>query len=439
MMRRTLLQAGAGVAVVRLAGMAAGFVLTVTLARVLGPERFGGYGYTVMLLALAAVPINNGWALVLLRATVRARGGSGGWGEVAGLLRWGLRLALGLTLLAALGPGLLVLGPPGQALLGFGALALLSGVLFFDQLSALRLAVLRGLDHPVLGQVPEMLIRPLLILGIFLLLVRLHPDTPSLFDAFLALLAASVLAALAGGVILWRKAPAALRAAPPETRPRPWGRSAALLAGNAGLVLLNAQTDFLVLGVLGAAEDLGHYRVAMQIALLSGFAYTALNMIAMQRFEHLFASGKRDELQRSATFLARLAFLGALPLPVVFWFWGAPILRSLFGAGFEAAQTPLMWLLGVQILSAGVGFAHSALVMAGREARVLPLTALCVCLNAGLCVLLIPRFGPEGAAMASFGALGTWNLLLLAHALALRGLDSSILGFLPRGAAKTST
>ena len=155
-------------------------------------------------------------------------------------------------------------------------------------------------------------------------------------------------------------------------------------------------------------------------------------MIAMQRFAHLFASGAQDELQRSATFLARLAFLGSLPLPLVFWLWGETILPALFGPGFEAALPPLMWLLGVQVLSAGVGFAHAVLVMAGREGRILPITALCVILNAGLCLLLIPRLGLEGAAIASFVALGTWNILLLVNALVLRGVDTSILGILPR-------
>lgn len=156
-------------AAVRLVGMAAGFVLTVVLARTLGPEGVGSYGYAVMLLALAAGPVNRGWATVMLRATARARGdrnGHGGtakWGEVAGLLRWGLRLALGLTLMLALGPRLLILGPPGHGVLGLGTLALLAGVLFFDQLSGLRLAGLRGFDHPVWGQVPEMLLRPLII------------------------------------------------------------------------------------------------------------------------------------------------------------------------------------------------------------------------------------------------------------------------------------
>ncbi len=414
----------------RVVGMVAGFVLTMVLARELGPEGVGEYGYAVMLLALVCVPVSNGWSTVLLRATVRARGGLGSFGEVGGLLRLGPRMALGLTILVALGPGLFFMGPLGQERFSLSALVLLSGVVFLDQLSALRLSVLRGLDHPVLGQLPEMFLRPVVLLCCFLFLTWFSPNAPSVFDAFLALIAAATISTLFGGAILWWLAPSVLWSAPNETKLRIWTHSAAVLAGNAGLVLLTAQIDFIALGMLGTTEDLGHYRVAMQIGLLSGFVYTSLNMIAMQRFAQMLSSGAQDELQRMATFLARLAFFGSLPLPVLFWFWGETILSALFGPGFEASLPPLLWLLGLQVFNASAGFAHSLLVMAGRERRVLPLTTLCAGINAGFCILLIPRFGPEGAAISSFIAIGLWNILLAANALVHRGVDTSILGVL---------
>ena len=426
-MRRSLIIAGGGVALVRLAGMAAGFALTVTLARVLGPAGVGAYGYIVMLLALATVPVNNGWATILLRAVSRASSNRGNWGEVAGLMRWGVPLALAVTATFILVPGLLFLGPWGQGLLGYTVIALLSCVLFFDQLSGLRLAVLRGLNHPVWGQIPEMLIRPLLILGVFLVLTAFYPDKATLFEAFVALAVASGLTAVMGGAILWRKSPEALNSAKSETHMRVWRSSALMLAGNAGLVVLNAQIDFLMLGILATPEDLGHYRVAMQIALLSGFAYTALNMIAMQRFAYFFADGERkEELQKSATFLAQLAFVCTLPLPVLFWFWGEPILVALFGPGFEAALQPLIFLLGLQVVNAAAGFAHSILVMAHRENLVLPTTLVAAFLNALLCTVLIPLYGSQGAAISSLISLSLWNLALLLITYRLVFINTSI-------------
>ena len=431
-MYRALLKAGTGVALVRLAGMAAGFALTMVLARMLGPEGVGAYGYVVMLLVLIAVPISSGWATVLLRATARAgRDTDGAWSEVSGLMRCGICLALGLALVwFAL--GFFAQGFIGLTVLGVGTLALLAVILFVDQTSALRLAVLRGLDYPVWGQIPEMLIRPILILLFFLLFTTLRSGVPELVDAILALGAAATLAALAGWGVMWFKSPAALRNARPETYLCPWLRSAALLSGNAGLVILNSQTDFLMLGFLGTTEELGHYRVAMQIALLSGFVYIALNMIAIQRFAHLLSTGETEALQRIATFLARLAFLGALPLLLVFWGWGEVMLLYFFGPGFEASHAPLLWLLGSQVLNAAMGFTHSVLLMGGYEGHLLRFTVLSVVLNILLCLVLIPRFGLVGAGLASFLAQGAWNLVLFSRVFQLIGIDSSILGTLKK-------
>ncbi len=424
-MRRALMIAGGGVAIVRLAGMATGFALTVVLARSLGPVGVGGYGYVVMLLTLAAVPATKGWATILLREVSRASSNKGNWGEVKGLMRWGLWLASVIAAFCMFGPGLLILGPWGQGVLSVSAVTLLGFVLLFDQISGLRLAVLRGLNHPIWGQIPEMLIKPLVILGVFLVLTAFSPKEATLFDAIVALIVASALTTVIGVGILWRKSPKALKSAEPETHLRAWGGSALVLTGNAGLVVLNAQIDFLMLGALGTPVDLGHYRVAMQIALLSGFAYTALNMIAMQRFAALFASGDKNNLQESATFLAQLAFVCALPLPVVFWFWGDAILVAVFGPDFEAALMPLIFLLGLQVLNAGTGFARSILVMANHEHLVLPTTLVAVLVNAGLCFVLVPIYGSLGAAISSLISLGLWSLTQMVLAFKLASINSS--------------
>jgi len=418
-----LLKSAAGVAAIRVAGMIAGFALTLVLSRWLGAEGVGTYAYVVTVLTLVAVPVSNGWSTLLLRTASKAPA-IGGWDKVKGLIRWGVRLAVLLTLLVAL----LALGFLGTGAFGVVGAALLTGVLFLNQLSALRLAVLRGLNHPVWGQFPEALLRPLAILGLFVLYSAIRPGPPVLFDAFLALLSGALLTAVLGGVILWRKAPEVLRDADTVTDLPVWAKSASLLAGMTGLVQLNAQVDFLILGWLGTPADLGHYRVAVQIALLGGFVYTALNMIAMQRFAYLFARNETAELQSSATFFARLAFLFTLPLPILFWFRGEAVLNFLFTPGFVAVLAPLAWLFGVQIVNAAVGLPRTMLVMGNFEKQTMFFTALSLGINVVACLVLIPLFGVQGAAMSSFIALGIFNVALLVYSRRLLGVDTSILG-----------
>ena len=161
-------------ALVRIAGMGFGLLVTVVMGRYLGAEGLGIYGYCVILLSLLAVPVSNGWATLTLRAASRAMHDQQ-WQHAKGLMQRGAQLSVLLAVFAFV-LGLLVYGvfaQSGSEFLSVTVLGLLAFVLCFDQLSALRLAVLRGLQHPVWGQAPEMLVRPLLIVVFFLLIASM--------------------------------------------------------------------------------------------------------------------------------------------------------------------------------------------------------------------------------------------------------------------------
>jgi O-antigen/teichoic acid export membrane protein len=189
--RQTLLTDGISIALVRAVGLALGLFVTVVIGRTLGSAGLGIYGYCVVLLSLLAVPVSNGWATLVLRAVSRATHDQE-WSPVKGILRCGLQLALLLAVLALVTGLLLNACSPsiGDSLPNNAVLAILALVLFFDQLSALRLAVLRGLKHPVWGQIPEMLLRPALIVVIFLLCSQVLGSAIGVQHAFWSLLVA---------------------------------------------------------------------------------------------------------------------------------------------------------------------------------------------------------------------------------------------------------
>lgn len=419
-MRRQLLHAGGSVAFVRLAGVVAGFALTVVLARTLGAEGLGLYGFVVLIVMLAGVPVSYGWATLMLRSVSGAMA-TRDWSEARGIQRLGAAVAVIVAVIAlTAGLGWATLRPEGWVTPAI--VLILVAILLCDQFSALRLAALRGLGHPVYGQLPETLLRPGLVLVVFLLAAWVV-GAADVKLAFIALLVASLVSVAVGAVILRRKSPEALVIATPSRNWRPWTISASLLGANSGLVILSGQVDFLMLGLLATPTDLGHYRVAMQIALVSGFGYMALNMIAAQRFAYLFAAKDMAGLQATATFLARIAFVMTLPLPVLFWFWGEPILATVFGLGFEAAWAPVMILLAVQSMSAACGFGRTLLAMCGAERRIVPLTLIAVLLQAVLATGLIMALGLIGAALANLLSQLFWNLAVTF--VALRRFDIS--------------
>lgn len=425
--KRALLRSGVSVGLIRFVGIGVSFLLVVTIARLLGAEAVGIYGYSVLLIGLAAVPVSNAWSTLMLRATSRAQTPTADWSEVRGLTRIGLFLAIAIFALS-LAVGMPVSYIGSISFLTPGVVFALGIVLLLDQISALRLALLRGLDHPVLGQSPEMVVRPMAILIVLLCLSSLSQSV-HIAVLFVALIIGSAAAALVGGLILKEKAPTGWSSFTPEPFRSAWGRSAAFLSLNAGLIILNSQIDFLILGFLGSPESLGHYRVAMQIAILSGFAYIALNMVAMQRFAVFYSTKDLKSLGQVSTLLARISCIGAIPVPVIILLWGDSLLLLVFGEGFDQALRPLIWLLVLQVISASFGFAHSILLMAGFERVVIPMTVGSVALNALLCFLLIPMLGIEGAAISSFISLALWNIALWFVARRVVGIDSSVVSF----------
>lgn len=425
-MRQKILIDGISIALMRAVGMGLGLLVTIVLGRTLGPTDFGMYGYTIILLSLLAVPVSNGWATLTLRS-VSAAVHNHQWHPVKGMIQRGAQLSLSLSIFA-FALTLLVYCffiEPTSKFLSVTIIGLLAFVLWFDQISALRLAVLRGLQHPVWGQAPEMLARPLLIVLFFLLVAHLVGPSLRAQHAIWALLAASGMTTLLGGWVLWRKMPRELATAPAGFDNRTWLASAGLLAGNAGLVMLNSQVDILMLGMLGSFADVGAYRVAAQIATLSGFAYTALNMLAMQRFAYLRTAGDLKQLQETATLMARLSLLGTLPLPIIFYFFGEPILGKVFGEQFLAAIKPLFWLFGAQSISASLGMASTLLVVHRHEASIIPFTVVALLLNIVLCFFLIPKLGIVGAGISALISQGAWNIALWVSSIRKLDIDSS--------------
>jgi len=432
MTTRSMLSSGLGVGLARLTGIGMGLLVTVVIARQTGPAGLGAFGYAVMLLALIASPVSNGWATLVLRRVAGALH-DGDWAAAKGMILRGTQLASVLTLLIWLTAlaATLALDQQLPAIWSWGAVSLLALVLFFDQLAALRMSVLRGLNHPVWGQLPEVLVRPgVIVLTLSVMAFAWHGEL-GVRHVFVALLLGAGVSMLAGAAVLWKKAPADLTRAQPAFRTREWIATAASLAGNAGLILVNSYVDVLLLGSLSSLEEVGIYRVAMQVSLFSGFVYTALNLLASQRFAYLRTKGDQKGLQDSAVRMARFAALGSLPLPIVFAMAGKPVLAFAFGTAFLPALTPMFVLFLNQSFNASAGMTRTLLVMCGKEGTLIPFTLASIALNVGLGVLLVPRLGAVGAAISATIASAAWNLLLWRYARREIGVDSSVLGLPP--------
>lgn len=408
--------------------------MTVILSRALGAEGIGTYAIAVTIIALVSVPISNGWGTTLLKAAAAGKFHAD-WAESKGLAIRGLQLALALTACFCVVAVLIKYLVPDKTLnLGFtNAVMLCIGcVLLFDQVSALRASILRGLDHPVAAQLPEMLVRPVVLIAVFSLAAWLEKSHVTVIHALYALIAAAVLSALVGQLLVRHTAPEPFLAASPRYETRKWLAISAPIALSAGLLNLNASMGILALILLADVAEVGLFRVATQVSLVSGLAYTALNMIASQRFAHFRASGDHASMQIMATTMARIATACALPIPVVLMLFGENIVSFVFGSQFDTALAPMVILATGQFVIAATGMSQPLLVMHGLEKEVAKWTMLAVVVNMILCAVLVPLYDGVGAALATLGAASIWKMSLWKIARNRLQIDVGILGLAPR-------
>jgi O-antigen/teichoic acid export membrane protein len=179
------------------------------------------------------------------------------------------------------------------------------------------------------------------------------------------------------------------------------------------LWLVNLRLDFIVLGALAGPAALGVYAVASKFAELMRLPATACNYVLYPRFarsERAVADAEvRHLLPRALALTAAttplLAVAAVLTLPL------------LYGDEFRAAVVPACVLLVGLAVEGAAAVASAYLWGVGRPGANSAGMAVGVVVTVTLDLLLIPRYGALGAAVASGAAylVTTGVLVILTH------------------------
>lgn len=396
----------------------------ILLARILGADSFGYYAYALACISLLLLAVTTGLDKGALRfvASYLAR-------KEPGLLRGYVAFAHRRVLLVSIG-------------IGIGAVALLSlchrslGHEFaLTTLAACFLlptramaevsgACLQGLRRVVLARVVLEVGRPLmLIVGVALgyFYARDSFNAPYAMAVHVAayVCAASLLAMFLSARIRDR-IPGATR----SYRKKEWSRVSWQLALIGGLHLVVLQTDVLMIGVLNDTTQSGIYGVASKVASLAVFGLMAGNAIVAPMIAELFAKEKMAKLQVLVTFAVRATSGVTLLLTVGILVFKVTILRA-FGTAFVSADSALSILLVGQVVNAVMGPVGLLMTMTAHQTLAAKVIGSCALMNIVLNMALIPRWGIEGAALATTISMTTWNLILAVMSRRKLGLRSS--------------
>ena len=392
-------------------GAAAKFGNQVVFAHLTSVENFGRYAYASALVQLLAVPATAGFNLAVVQylpGLVARRE----WRHVRSLNRRATLTTLALSVAAAI--ALITIAEVFAS--SSNKTPVVVAAVFLPSISivALRREVLRSIGHVWTAYLLADVVTPCLAIVAGVGILSRLESAPSAEGLLLVTgLSFSVVALAQGSRIRGMVRHEPRRPGPdPDPDTASWVRGLRVLFAITVITTAFSQIDIIAVGLSGSAENAAHYAAANKLSgVASVFLIAVASVFAPRMAERWSGADSKSiaELHRQAT---RMSFwpTAIIAVPVLI----APdIPLGLFGPTFSDAATPLRILILAQVVSAATGPVGYLMIVTGAQNLVLKVFALAAVVDLTAQVLFTPIYGPTGAAIASFGAMLTWNVPLM--------------------------
>ncbi|MDQ0352758.1 O-antigen/teichoic acid export membrane protein [Alkalibacillus filiformis] len=178
------------------------------------------------------------------------------------------------------------------------------------------------------------------------------------------------------------------------------------------LGFISQKTDILMIGYFLTDEEVGVYRIALQIGTLSGFILVAFNMMFAPTISSLFHRGDMKELESMFKTITKWVVIVNLFAFSIILLLNDEIMY-LFGEEFLIGSTVLVIIACGQLVNVGVGSSGYILIMTGYSMYGMYINILIVVINIVLNLMLIPNHGISGAAVASLVSVALANIIRL--------------------------
>jgi O-antigen/teichoic acid export membrane protein len=397
-----------------------GFVANAVIARLLGADLLGVYvlAWTVVMAASVLTTFGFEGGFVRYISMYAAQGREG---EARSVYSLGMRFGLvaGLVGTAAV---VVLRRPIGGVFFHDSRLASALLVMAFAiapytlarlQSSALR--ALKDMRRSIVGlelwlRIPRLVI----FLGLFLLGYRLG-------GILVGTVVACAASALATGRFVSRSEPALVRGPSAPVPRREFVSYSSLMFAETATAFALLQSGRVVLGVFLTTADVGVFNVVALLAGLATLFTFSFNAIFSPIIADVYHRGDLEMMKSLLLTVTRWIVL--LTLPVFVWLVvsGEAIL-SIFGGEFVRGYAALAALAGAQLFDSTAGSVSSCLAMTRYQRfnvyNILAMAVVSVVLN----LVLVPRMGILGAAVATGIAIVLVNVARLFEGRMLLGL-----------------
>jgi O-antigen/teichoic acid export membrane protein len=380
------------------------------LARTLGAADYGVYYYALSLLVIVSLVCQSGLDQALLRFMPQYAQSSD-WSHAKGILLFGNRyIFASSTIVASIVIVTVFLLEDRLSISQRNTLLVAALCLPLRGLIYLRQATLRSFMHTVKSLLPDAVIMPIVLIALIAGTIQSgYPVTAP--RVMLATLAAIAISFLVGAYWQSKLMPQEIRAAKPLFNIKGWLTVSFMLLMINGSHLFIGNIDLIILGFYRETSEIGIYGISSRIATTVTFLLIATYPVLAPVIAKHRNSDDPDDLQNAITRIMRPLSCLAVAFAAALLATGESIL-GFFGDDFKAGVNVLYILVCGQVVNALCGPVALLLAYRGHEAlvaKVLFVTMLfAICLN----ILLIPRYGMIGAAIANSIPVIFWNLTL---------------------------
>jgi O-antigen/teichoic acid export membrane protein len=405
-------------------GSALGFGVHLLMARLLGAESYGHFGYATSWMGILLLGCSLGLKPTVVRfvAAYKARGE---WGSVRGLLRCSTAWTIAASAVVAISWEVaLWLWRPRLDELGT-TLSLMALAMPIVALAEVWSSAVRGLGAIGRSQYPISIVQHVSMCIALVIIVVVAGGRDGAVAAAIAYLFAAIGVLGAARFFLALELPWPALTAPPAYARAEWLQVA---RSNLLISLAQAVRVPLIVVISGAyvdAHQLAYYVASQRLANAASLGLLGVSAFASPLISQYFALADLSKLQGLARQAARGAFAAALATALVLVGFGHELL-GLFGAGFEAAYVPMLVLLCGELVAAAVGPVGFFMTMTNREVSATWIEVAASGIAIGLALVLVPRIGILGAAVAVAAGSAARNIFMLVAIWRQLGLRSMV-------------
>lgn len=411
---------------VRVASAGLALVSQVFLARWMGAFEFGIFIYAWTWVLMIGALSDLGLASSAKRF-IPEYAESKAYDHLRGFLtgaRWlSLAIATGIAAIGALGVWLMSAHLDPYAVV---PLYLACAVIPIYGLVQTQAGIAQSYDWPNLALMPFFVWRQLAMTALMGAAYLLGAPTG-------AVVAMAIAAATTWGVtlgqmiVLNRRLKAKVEAGPKIHEPRVWLATSLPIFVVEGFYLLLTYVDILMLEHYRSPDEVAVYYAGARLLAIVAFVYFAIASATTHKFTQYHIAGDSKRLASFFGETTKWTFWPSLAVCAAILAFGKPLL-ALFGGDFDSGYV-VMFILSVGMLArAAVGPAERLLNMLGERKQCAAIYAGAFALNLALCMALIPRFGIEGAGIATSTALVFESVMLFVIAKRRLGFHVFILG-----------